>query len=272
MASVKTDAVFAGSVPELYERYLVPMIFESYAEDLLTRVQARPPARLLEIAAGTGAVTRALAAGLPGTVSITATDLNPGMLARARSLPISRPIEWGIADVMSLPFPDGAFDTVVCQFGAMFFPDKPRAFAEVKRVLATGGRFLFNVWAELESNEFAHTVMTALERVFPVDPPRFMQRTPHGYWDPTSIEHDLVAGGFTNPPSFSTVAARSRAASARDVAIAYCQGTPMRGEIETRDATRLEEATRVAAQAVEERFGPGAIDGRIQALVVDVAR
>jgi SAM-dependent methyltransferase len=272
MASVETDAVFAGSVPELYERYLVPMIFESYAQDLVTRVQARPPARLLEIAAGTGAVTRALAAALPETVAITATDLNPGMLAQARSRPISRTIEWGLADVTNLPFPDAAFDTVVCQFGAMFFPDKPRAFAEVKRVLATGGRFLFNVWTELESNEFAHTVMASLERVFPVDPPRFMQRTPHGYSDPTTIARDLAAGGFTKPPAFSTVSGRSLAASARDVAIAYCQGTPMRGEIETRDATRLEEATRVAAQAVEERFGPGAIDGRIQALVIDVER
>ena len=266
------DAVFAGSVPELYQRLLVPMIFEPYAEDLALRLRARPPTRLLEIAAGTGAVTRAMAAALPQTISITATDLNPGMLAQARSQPISREIEWGLADVMALPFGDGAFDTVVCQFGAMFFPDKAQAYAEVHRVLAPGGRFLFNVWEPLEDSEFPLTVMDALERVFPNDPPRFMRRTPHGYCDRPTLARDLAAGGFTRPPEFTTVRARSRAASARDVAVAFCQGTPMRGEIEARDASRLEEATAVAAQAVERRFGAGPIEAGISALIVSVDR
>ena len=265
------DAVFAGAVPEIYDRLLVPMIFEPYARDLVERLAQRPPARLLEIAAGTGAVTRAMAAALPG-VAITATDLNPGMLAQARSRPIAREVEWSVADVMALPFGDGAFDTVVCQFGAMFFPDKAKAFAEVRRVLAPGGRFLFNVWEPLEDSEFPDTVMAALAEVFPNDPPRFMQRTPHGYCDRSTIARDLAAGGFTRAPEFTPVGATSRAASARDVAVAFCQGTPMRGEIEARDAARLDEATAVAARAVEQRFGAGAVHGRISALVVGIDR
>lgn len=269
---MSADAVFAGAVPELYDRLLVPMIFEPYANDLVERLARRPPARVLEIAAGTGAVTRAMAAGLPKSVAITATDLNPGMLAQARSRPISRLVEWSIADVMALPFGDGAFDTVVCQFGAMFFPDKPKAFAEVRRVLAPGGRFLFNVWEPLEDSDFPHTVVAALAEVFPNDPPRFLQRTPHGYCDREAIARDLAAGGFAGSPEFTTVNARSRAASARDVAVAFCQGTPMRGEIEARDASRLEEATAVAARAVERRFGAGPIEGRISALVVSIER
>ena len=269
---MSADAVFAGAVPEIYDRLLVPMIFEPYARDLVERLARQPPARLLEIAAGTGAVTRAMAASLPDSVAITATDLNPGMLAQARSRPIGRRVEWSVADVMALPFGDGAFDTVVCQFGAMFFPDKPKAFAEVRRVLAPGGRFLFNVWEPLEESEFPHTVVAAVAEVFPNDPPRFLQRTPHGYCDRPTIARDLAAGGFAGSPEFTTVDAQSRAASARDVAVAFCQGTPLRGEIEARDAARLEEATSVAALAVERRFGAGAIAGRIAALVVSVDR
>src|SRR6185295_8504689 len=147
---------------------------------------------------------------------------------------------------MKLPFEDDAFDAVVCQFGVMFFPDKPKAFAEARRVLIPGGLFIFNVWDRIEDNEFADTVTTALGTLFPGDPPRFMARTPHGYNDPRVIERDLASGGFTAAPRIDTVAARSRAASPRIPAIAYCQGTPLRNEIESRDASRLGEATDVA--------------------------
>ena len=171
---------------------------------------------------------------------------------------------------MSLPFADGAFDTVVCQFGAMFFPDKAKAFAEARRVLRPGGRFVFSVWDRIAENEFADVVTGALAAVFPGDPPRFLARTPHGYHDIRAIERDLAAAGFSAPPPIVTVSARSRARSPRIPAIAYCQGTPLRNEIEARDASRLGEATNVAAEAISRRFGNGAIDGRIQAHVVAV--
>ena len=173
---------------------------------------------------------------------------------------------------MQLPFPDGAFDAVVCQFGVMFFPDKAGAFAEVRRVLRPGGVVVFNVWDRVSENHFPDTVHTAVESVFPGDPPRFMARTPHGYFDRRTIERDLAGGGFGAAPEIVTVAARSRARSPRIPAVAFCQGTPLRNEIEARDASRLEEATHAAAEAVARRFGRGPVDGKMQAHVVTVER
>jgi SAM-dependent methyltransferase len=152
----------------------------------------------------------------------------------------------------------------------MFFPDRAGAFAQARRVLKAGGLFLFNVWDRIEENEFADTVTQALESVFPEDPPRFLARTPHGYHDLAAIEQDLQHAGFLAPARFSTLAARSQAASPQVPAIAYCQGTPLRNEIEARDKSRLGEATDSAAQAIARRFGPGPVDGKIQAHIVAV--
>ena len=265
-----TDKVFTGAVPKLYDELLVPLIFEPYAADLVNRLASRSLARVLEIAAGTGVVTRKLATVLPQSVGIVATDLNQPMLDRAREVGTRRPVEWRQADAMQLPFEDSVFDAVVCQFGVMFFPDKSKAFSQARRVLRTGGVLIFNVWDRIEENEFADTVSTALESLFPADPPRFMARTPHGYHDLATLARDLKAGGFDSTPHISTVAARSRATSARAAAVAYCQGTPLRGEIEARGESRLGEATDIAAQAIAQRFGPGPVDGKIQAHVVTV--
>jgi SAM-dependent methyltransferase len=270
MAGPDTDKVFTGSIPKLYDTYLVPLIFEPYAADLVTRLSSRSLSRVLEIAAGTGVVTRALASVLRESVSIVATDLNQAMLDHASAVGTKRTVEWRQANAMQLPFQDGTFDAVVCQFGVMFFPEKSKAFAEARRVLRPGGVFMFNVWDRIAENDFADTVTTALESLFPEDPPRFMARTPHGYCDHRAIERDLADGGFMASPRIHTVAARSRATSSRVPAIAYCQGTPLRNEIEARDASRLGEATDIAAEAIAERFGRGAVDGKIQAHVVTI--
>lgn len=272
MSKPDADNVFTGSIPKLYDTYLVPMIFESYAADLVKRLQARPISRLLEIAAGTGVVTRAMASALPENVSIVATDLNQAMLDQASSVGTSRPVEFCQADAMQLSFADETFDTIVCQFGAMFFPEKPKAFSEVRRVLKPGGIFIFSVWDQISENEFADTVMKALESLFPDDPPRFMERVPHGYYDPRIIEQHLVSAGFTAAPRIDTVAARSQAVSSRIPAIAYCQGTPVRNEIESRDASRLDEATDIADEAIARRFGHSAVDGKIQAHIVTIEK
>ncbi|UBV44529.1 methyltransferase domain-containing protein (plasmid) [Deinococcus taeanensis] len=264
------DSRFTGSVPQLYDQYMVPLMFGPYADDLAARVVARRPARVLEVAAGTGVLTRRLARDLSADVPIVATDLNLPMLNQAAATGTPRPVAWQQADALHLPFPDGDFDVVVCQFGVMFFPDRARAFAEARRVLRPGGVFLFNVWDRLEHNEFAHTVQEALEVAFPDDPPRFMARVPHGYHDPAVIARDLAAGGFGQVPDFITVAARSRAESPRNVAVALCQGTPMRGEIETRGPDCLNEATDAATAALTQRFGPGPVEGRLQAQVISV--
>lgn len=259
------DTVFAGNIPQLYERYLVPLIFAPYAVDLASRAADFQPSRVLEIAAGTGVVTRQLAALLPSDAAIVATDLNQPMLDQAAAIGTSRPVEWQQADAMQLPFADQAFDVVVCQFGAMFFPDKAHAFREARRVLRPGGRFIFNVWDRIEENDFAALVTRSLEAIFPIDPPRFLARIPHGYHDPAVVAQDLAHGGFPRPPDVTVLSARSRADSPRIPALAYCQGTPLRGEIEARDASRLAEATDVAAAAISSRFGVGPVDGKIQA-------
>lgn len=272
MSDHAADKTFAGSIPQIYDRYLVPLIFEHYASDLARRLAARKLGSVLEIAAGTGVVTRQLAATLPETVSIVSTDLNQPMIDQARKTGTSRAVEWRQADASQLPFPDGAFDAVACQFGVMFFPEKARAFAEARRVLRPNGVFMFNVWDRIEENEFADTLTTALAAVFPDDAPSFMARTPHGYYDRAQIDRDLGTGGFAKKARYETVTTTSRAPSAEIAAIAYCQGTPLRNEIESRGTVSLAEATEVAAAAIAKRFGGGPIEGRIQALVVAVEK
>jgi SAM-dependent methyltransferase len=267
-ANLGSDQVFAGSIPEIYESHLVPLIFEPYAIDLVMRLKEFLVADVLELAAGTGVVTRHLARELPGHVNIVATDLNRPMLDVASARGTSRPIHWRQADALQLPFADATFDAVVCQFGVMFFPDKVRAFAEAHRVLKRGGVFIFNVWDRIEANEFALVITDALAAMFPDDPPRFMARVPHGYHDTAVIARDLEQAGFPKRLSIESIAVRSRAAFAHIPAVAYCQGTPLRSEIEARDAGRLGEATEIAEAAITRRFGTEAVSGKIQAHVI----
>jgi SAM-dependent methyltransferase len=271
MAITDADQTFAGSLPTIYETFLVPLIFEPYAADLAGRLASRSVSRVLEIAAGTGVVTRKLAAALPERASIVATDKNQPMIDIASSVGTHRPVEWRQADAMQLPFVDATFDAVVCQFGVMFFPDKGQAFAEMRRVLKPGGLCLFNVWDAMAQNEFADVVTTAVGSLYPEDPPRFLARVPYGYCDPAAITRDLERGGF-RAPAITTVAARSGATSARVPAVGFCCGTPLRDEIEKRGPTQLNKAAGVAEAALASRFGTGAVNGRMQAHVVSVER
>jgi len=269
---VATDKLFAGSIPEIYNRFLVPLIFESYARDLAERVAKVKPQDVLETAAGTGVLTRAIASRLPAHARIVATDLNQPMLDRAvAEQPRESRITWRQADALALPFEDQSFAVVACQFGVMFFPDKIQAYKEARRVLKPGGQFIFNVWDRISENDFADVVTEALAALFPHDPPRFMARTPHGYHDVDRIRAELMAAGFVDI-SADAVDGRSKASSPLDAAIAYCQGTPLRNEIEARDASRLDEATKRAAEALAHRFGRGAIEGRIRAIVITASR
>jgi SAM-dependent methyltransferase len=267
--------LFVGSVPALYDALLVPMIFAPYAADLAERVQQRSPSTMLELAAGTGAVTRALAERLPATASILATDLSQPMLDRAALIGTRRPVTWQQADAMHLPFPGAAFDAVVCQFGVMFFPDRAAAYGQVRRVLRPGGAFVFNTWDRIESNEFADTVERALGELYPEAPPRFMSRIPHGYFDPRAVKEDLARAGFGDAATISPLPARARADSARIVAEAYCQGTPLRAELEARGPGEVARATDAAEAALARRFGGGPgvgqIEGALSALVIEVA-
>jgi ubiquinone/menaquinone biosynthesis C-methylase UbiE len=262
----EADKVFAGSIPENYDRNMVPLIFAAYAGDIAQRIAALAPKAVLETAAGSGVVTRAVASVLSADASYVVTDLNQPMLDYAQSKQgADSRIRWHQADAQALPFEDRAFDVVCCQFGAMFFPDRPSGYREAKRVLKTGGCFLFNVWDRIEENVFADDVTNALAEFFPNDPPRFMARTPHGYHDTTLIRSDLAKAGFTDVV-IETRAAQSRAPSARHVALAYCQGTPLRNEIEGRG--NLEAATDHAAFVIARRHGDGEVSAKIQAHVI----
>lgn len=261
-----TDTAFTGSIPEIYDRRLGPLLFGPYAQDLARRL-AGFDGDLLEVAAGTGVVTAELARTLPDA-RITATDLNPAMLEVARRKAGVEQVSWRPADAQSLPFETGAFDAVVCQFGVMFFPDKAQALSEARRALRPGGRLLFNVWDRLEENEAPLVVTQAVAAAFPQDPPSFVRRIPHGWYDIDVIRRTLAAAGFEEV-AVETVSLRGQAASAEDPAIGLCQGTPMRSEIEARDAGKLEAVTEAATAAITARFGAGPIDTKLQALVIE---
>lgn len=267
-----TDTVFAGSIPETYERQMVPLFFQGYADDLSSRVAGAGARNVLETAAGTGVLTRALAAKLPAEARIVSTDLNQPMLDfAARVTPPDERITRRQADALALPFDDASFDAVACQFGVMFFPDKVRGFAEARRMLAPGGRFWFNVWGKVEESEFDAVVDETVASLFPHDPPHFMARLPHGYHDAPVIRRDLASAGF-GAVTLETKTLTARASSAHDVAVAICQGTPLRSEIEKRDPQRLAEATARAEAALVARFGSGPVEGRMVAHVVSAAR
>lgn len=228
------------------------MIFQPYAVDLARRAVDGGPENVLETAAGTGVVTRALAPLLKPTARYIVSDLNSPMLARAASQqPPDKRITWQQADALDLPFMDDTFDLVCCQFGAMFFPDRIAGYREARRVLKPGGRLLFNVWDRIEENEFARVVTDRMASLFPEDPPLFLARTPHGYHDIARIRADLSAAGFSDI-EIQTIAHTSTAAAPSEPAIAYCQGTPLRNEIETRGGWSLEAATAQASDAIRE--------------------
>lgn len=263
-----SDSDFAGSIPDIHERLMVPMLFDPYARHLADRVARHAPAHLLETAAGTGVLTRALASRLPADARIVATDLNAVLLDRARTLlGEDGRIRWLQADARSLPLADGCVDCVVCQFGVMFFPDRVAAYREARRVMRIGGRFVFSVWDRIEQNAFVAVVQRILTKLFPADPPFFMQRTQHGYHDPAQISQNLREAGF-GAVTVEPVALTARAASALDAATAFCQGSPLRAEIEERGPGRLEDVTRVVAESLGRTFGRGPIEGQMRAFLV----
>jgi ubiquinone/menaquinone biosynthesis C-methylase UbiE len=255
MEDASGDVQFVGSIPAIYESVLVPMIFEEPARALASAVGDVRPTDILETAAGTGVLTRLLAE-LPNAV-VTATDLNPAMLEEAQQRFASDRVTWQVADAMELPFDDGQFDVVACQFGAMFFPDKVAGYAETARVLRPGGAFAFNVWDRIETNEVAKTVTDALCAGAPDDALDFLKRTPHGHFDADVIDLNLRAAGYEDI-SIERMKGTSRT-TAQQGAIAYCQGTPLRGEIE-KSSLDVESATAIAAEALEATFGSGPFD------------
>ncbi|SLN34680.1 Demethylmenaquinone methyltransferase [Roseovarius albus] len=264
----ENDKRFEGSIPEIYDNYLVPLIFEEFAHEMADHVAKAAPREVLETAAGSGVLTRVLAPVLSCETNYIITDLNADMLERAkRQQPLNENFGWQVEDAMDLPFETNRFDVVCCQFGVMFFPDKVAGFAEARRVLKPGGYFIFSVWDEIQHSVFADHVTRAVGYVFADDPPVFLARTPHGYFDLTRIVGHLKSAGFAQA-EIRTLTLPSVAKSPRDVAIAYCQGTPLRNEIIERDPDGLERVTDHATQHLESVFGSGPISGKIRGYLI----
>ena len=266
----QSDKAFTGSIPAFYDRYLGPMLFEPYAADVTARVKAFAPVAVLETAAGTGIVTARLADALSEDARITATDFNQAMIDTAATKITTARVTWQACDAMRLPFADGAFDCVLCQFGVMFFPSKVDAFKEARRVLKPGGKFIFNVWDRIEFSPIFLTIADAIAARYPADPPNFPRRTPYGHYDVQTILDQLNEAGFVNVESV-VVTLPSVCPTSRDAAIGVCQGSPLRSEIEARDPTGLDAATDAAVAALTARFGDGPIESTMQAIVFTAA-
>ncbi|OWV95583.1 SAM-dependent methyltransferase [Rhizobium sp. R72] len=257
------DACFHGDIPSAYDRYMVPMLFDPYAADLAQRVASIHPHRVLEVAAGSGALTRAMSSALPHA-EIIATDLNQAMLDVAALRHSGGHVVWRQADASSLPFPAQTFDAIASQFGVMFFPDKGRAYREILRVLKPKGTFFFNTWDSVENNAFAKAVKASTDALFRDDPLSFFQRTPHSYFDAEAILLELEQAGFQSV-TFARVEKTARAPSARDAATGFCKGSPLRAEIDARQS-KVDVVARVA-DTLEQVFGKGPIEGGMSAFV-----
>jgi ubiquinone/menaquinone biosynthesis C-methylase UbiE len=261
---------FEGSIPENYDRYLGPMFFEPYAADLVSRISVPADGSVLELACGTGIVTRRLRDGLPARVKLIATDLSEPMMKFAqRKFDANELVDWQQADASNLPFPAASFDAVVCQFGLMFVPDKLQAMREAKRVLKPEASFLFNVWGALDQNDFARITHETVGAFFENDPPSFYE-VPFGYHDRAAIESSLREAGFDSVRC-TDVSPAGGALSAATAAIGLVEGSPIAQAITERDPAALPLVREAVADALRKHFGDGPIRGNLRALVFQAA-
>ena len=259
-------ADFSGSIPAAYDRYLGPVLFQTYAEELAARVEVGRGGSVLELACGTGILTRVLRDRLSADAAFTATDLNEGMLHVARAkFSGDEAVRWSVADASSLPFGDGLFDAVVCQFALMFVPEKLVAAREVCRVLKPGGVFLFNVWGPLERNPLARIVRETVEGFFEQDPPTFY-RVPFSYHDQAEIRRMLETAGFREI-TLEVVEKVSGASTAADLAKGFVDGNPISVAIAERDRSLFPKITAALSRAIEEEFGATEVRAPMQAIV-----
>jgi len=259
-------AQFTASIPENYDRYLGPVIFDPYARDLAGRLP-NEAGRILETACGTGIVTKRLLEALPGGSSIVATDLNAAMLDHAHaSIGEDRRLTWQVADMGALTYPDGSFDAYVCQFGLMFAPDKDAALREARRVLASGGSLLLSVWDRIDRNSFAAIAHEVISEFFPADPPTFYQ-IPFSLHERAAMRGMFEAAGFVNVRD-KVLRFESTAASAEGFARGLVEGNPVSLEIQNRGGS-LEEVGQALAERLRARLGDHPVSVPIQAIVFE---
>ena len=263
--SLTSHTRFDGSIPENYDRHMGPIFFEPYARDLVRRVDLAADAQVLELACGTGIVTRQLRDRLSVKAKLTATDLNPGMLDYARRRFSEGEVELQTADATSLPFADRSYDAVFCQFGVMFFPDKGAAFREVHRVLRADGVFLFSVWSPLADNDVSSVAYQAVRSFFPENPPDFFD-VPFGFNDAKAMDEMLQASGFRNV-RIEPLQMPAQSVSARFAAIGLVEGTPFANSIRERgkEPAQLVDAV---TEKLSAAFGEAPMVGSMKALII----
>jgi SAM-dependent methyltransferase len=265
-----TAARFTGAIPDYYERALGPVIFADYATDIARRVAASSPVRVLETAAGTGIVTRQLRDLLRTGSRLIATDLNGAMLdiAGTKFRP-GEQVTFMAADATELPFSEGVFDAVVCQYGVMFFPDKPRSHREVHRVLAPNGRYVFNVWDSHAHNAFGRLAYETAARFYPDDPPQFCQ-VPFGYHNIDAIKASLIDAGFTDIEA-TVVRLEKQVADPALFARGLIYGTPLIEQIRTRAGMDPERLIEALTEAFIRELRLGERPLHMQAIVFEAA-
>lgn len=261
-----TVAQFVGSIPENYDQGLGPHIFIDYADDLARRVAELNPGKVLELAAGTGIVTRKLRDLLAPDCELVASDLSPPMLEVAKAkFQAGESVQFEQIDATKIGFEEASFDAVACQFGVMFFPDKDRSYAEVRRVLKPGGSYVFNVWGPWESNPFAHIAHRTVEKYFPDDPPGFY-KVPFGYHDAEVIKQSVLLAGFTRV-NVENLTVNAKILSAERFASGLVFGNPLHEEITSRGGNPQEICAAVA-EALEQQLGA---EMQLQALVIQAS-
>ena len=263
---IDTMSRFVDGIPAHYDARLGPHLFIDYASDLAGRAATTKPTRVLEIAAGTGIVTRMLRDALPVSTDLVASDLNPPMLEVARrKFGTDEKVEFRAADATALPFRDGDFDLVVCQFGVMFFPEKDQAYREVHRVLTHRGRYYFNVWDSFVFNPFARITQETVSRFFEQDAPTFYT-VPFGYHQIDIIKASLLQAGFEDV-SAHIVKTSKTIPSAERFAEGLIYGNPIVEEIRARGTTDPDTIVAAVTAALRDAFGhdPGRMP--LQAIV-----
>lgn len=262
---VDVAANFTGSMPEYYDRIMGPAQFDVFAADLTRRLAAKPAGDVLELACGTGLVTRRLRERLDPGVRLVATDLSDAMLQYARGK-VNGEIEWRKADAAALPFDAGSFGAVVCAFGVMFVPDKKALFAGMRRVLRKGGVLLFNVWDGLDANPQSRATNEVIEGMFPGDPEmRF--RGPFEFND-RAVLSSLLAGAHFGEVRMEIARLPVRAPSAREYATGQFRGTP-RGALLDKRGIAVEALLDRIAEALAKVGGNAPFECVGQALVVE---
>jgi len=258
---------FSGSIPAAYDRYLGPVLFQPYAEDLATRLAANKTGSVLELACGTGILTRVLRTHLPSKVKLIATDLNEPMFRQAAAKFGKRErVQWLEADACDLPFADRNFNAVVCQFGIMFVSNRALAAREAYRVLKRGGLFLFNVWDAMRHNKLGELAHRTITSFFENDPPTFY-KVPFSYHNRAEIRRILRQAGFREIKT-EVIAKIGEANRAEDVARGLIEGNPVAVTIAKRDPSLLPIITGAVAAAIARRFGERDIRAPMRAIVV----